>query len=290
MKYSSVMSKGEGGAEKEVDPFCGGGPLFQSFSSGSCGNCYLIISGGNGLLIDAGVSLKRIKYTLKSEGLSTDCFGAILLTHDHMDHIRNIGSLCKRMGKVVLSCPEVHDALAFHTVAIPYIIPCRKDMKVGEWTDICSFKVLSFDVPHDATRTVGYVIDDPRTSHRFVIATDLGRVTDELLSYASTANTLVLESNYDMDMLMGGSYPHELKMRICQGNGHLSNDECAAALVKVYHKGLKNIFLCHLSENNNTPQKAYKTSRDALASIGVSESDVALRTLQRRSPSPLFNL
>ena len=148
-------------------------------------------------------------------------------------------------------------------------------------------QVRCFPVPHDATQTVGFLIS--ADGYRFFIMTDAGRVTEEALSLAAQADTVVMESNYDVDMLMGGPYPHELKMRICQGNGHLSNEECAAALRQCCHPGLRHVFLCHLSENNNTPTLAYRAAAEALAAVGAAGS-VHLLALPRQTPSPLFIL
>jgi phosphoribosyl 1,2-cyclic phosphodiesterase len=120
--------------------------------------------------------------------------------------------------------------------------------------------------------------------------TDVGRMTDEAVEYARTADTVVVESNYDMDMLMGGPYTYELKMRIVQGCGHLSNDECASAVRRFWHPGLKNLFLCHLSENNNTRELAYRAVSKALEDIGVEKGTVALRCLPRQTPSQMFVL
>ena len=120
--------------------------------------------------------------------------------------------------------------------------------------------------------------------------TDVGRMTDEAVEYARTADTVVIESNYDIDMLMAGPYTYELKMRIVQGCGHLSNDECASAVRRFFHSGLKNIFLCHLSENNNTHDLAYSASAKALEELGVKKGTVALRCLPRQYPSQMFTL
>lgn len=261
---------------------------FASFSSGSNGNCYFLRYGKDGILIDAGISLRRLKQYMQGVGLSLDAFSSILVTHDHLDHIRNIGSYCKRLCKPVYATPHVHDALSRHTFAIPYISSCRKDMNIGEWVNISGFLVRSFEVPHDATQTVGYAIMAGES--KFVIMTDIGRMTDEALDFAAQADTVVIESNYDTDMLMKGPYPEELKRRISQGNGHLSNAECAEAITKFYHKGLRNLFLCHLSEHNNTPRLAYDNASAALASIGVKPGEVNLRALPRLQPSPFFNL
>ena len=260
----------------------------MSFSSGSCGNCYYLGTDDKGILIDAGVSLRRLKKALQENGLDIDSFSAILVTHDHLDHIRHLGSFCKRIDKPVYTTGDIHRALARHTFTADHIASCRKVLAEGEWNDIAGIKVRYFVVPHDATQTVGYAIDIE--GRRFVIMTDIGRMTDEAVELACTADTVVVESNYDMDMLMSGPYTYELKMRIVQGCGHLSNDECASAIKRFWHPGLKNIFLCHLSENNNTRELAFNSAAAALRSIGVEKGSVSLRCLPRQYPSPLFTL
>ena len=260
----------------------------MSFSSGSCGNCYYLGTEDKGILIDAGVSLRRLKKALQENGLDMDSFSSILVTHDHLDHIRHLGSFCKRIAKPVFTTEDIHNALSRHTFTADHISACRKVLEEGAWNDIAGIKVRYFVVPHDATQTVGYAIEiDGR---RFVIMTDIGRMTDEAVELARTADTVVVESNYDMDMLMSGPYTYELKMRIVQGCGHLSNDECASAIKRFWHPGLKNIFLCHLSENNNTRELAFNSAVGVLKDLGVEKGTVALRCLPRQYPSQMFTL
>jgi len=261
---------------------------FMSFSSGSCGNCYYLGTDAGGILIDAGVSLRRLKKTLTDNGLDMDSFSAVLITHDHLDHIRHLGSFCKKLCKPVYTTQTIHGALARHTFTAPTIAPCRRVLSEDGWNDVAGMRVRYFVVPHDATQTVGYAIEVE--GRRFVIMTDVGRMTDEAVEYARGADTVVVESNYDVDMLMGGPYTYELKMRIMQGCGHLSNDECASAIRRFWHDGLKNIFLCHLSENNNTHELAYRCAAGALKGLGVEKGTVALRCLPRQSPSQMFFL
>ena len=261
---------------------------FMSFSSGSCGNCYYLGTQEDGILIDAGVSLKRLSKELAANGLSTDSFSAVLVTHDHLDHIRSLGSFCKRLSKPVHTTKEIHSALARHSFTADYISSCRRDLVEGEWNEVAGMKVRYFVVPHDATQTVGYAIEIE--GRRFVIMTDVGRMTDEAVEFARGADTVVIESNYDMDMLMSGPYTYELKMRIVQGCGHLSNDECAAAVKSFLHPGLRNIFLCHLSENNNTRSLAYNCTLQALEESGMQKGDISLRCLPRQHASGLFIL
>lgn len=261
---------------------------FFSLSSGSCGNCYYLGTEEHGIIIDAGVSLRRVKKVFPENGIDMGTVNGVLVTHDHLDHIRFLGSFCKRLHMPAYMTGTVGKALARHPVTASSTAGYAEYIPDDGTLELPGMSVRCFEVPHDATQTVGYSIET--AGHRFVIMTDIGRMTDEAAEYASKADTLVIESNYDMDMLMSGSYPYELKMRIVQGCGHLSNDECASALKRVVHPGLRNIFLCHLSENNNTPEKAYEASSRALSEAGVEKGSIHLRCLPRRYPSPVFFL
>lgn len=268
---------------------------FKSFSSGSCGNCYFlgleeeegVLSAG--ILIDAGVSLRRLKKELEAEHLSLDSFSAILVTHDHMDHIRSLGSYCKKLCKPVYATSTLLNALSHNTFTLDHIGAVKRLLSDDDWTEIVPGKIFAryFIVPHDATQTIGYslMVGD----RRFTIMTDIGAMTPEALYFARQSDTVVIESNYDVDMLMGGPYTYELKKRIFGGNGHLSNDACAQAIKDFRHPGLKHVFLCHLSENNNTPSLALTASTAAMKEAGIFE-EVTLRALPRVTPSPLFVL
>jgi len=265
---------------------------FKSLSSGTCGNCYFIGIFGEdghceeGVLIDAGVSPRRLKKELMADGIGMDDFSCILVTHDHMDHVRSLGSFCKHIHKNVWATSVLHSALARHSMCCEWIGSYSRTLETG-WNDVVPgrIRVRWFEVPHDATQTVGYAIllDD----YRFVIMTDIGRMTEEAMTLARQADTVVIESNYDTYMLEHGPYPRELQDRIRDGHGHLSNVECAEAIRLFRHPGLKNVFLCHLSDHNNTPELAYKTCKPSLADdFGT----VRLAPLPRQTASPLFNL
>ncbi len=264
--------------------------VFKSFSSGSAGNCYYLgvdkDGRHEGVLIDAGVSLRRVKKELASEGLDLHAFDAMLITHDHMDHIRSLGSFCKHLSLPVWATDTLHGALSRHILTHEHIAGCRRVLPEGKWTAISGGLILVryFIVPHDASQTVGFAIkiDD----HNYVHITDCGQMTEEAISFCTQADTVVLESNYDTQMLINGPYPQELKERILNGNGHLSNDECACAIEAFLHPGLKNLFLCHLSENNNTPELAYDNARKAIGE----DTCIRLQTLPRTSPTPLIIL
>lgn len=266
---------------------------FKSFSSGSCGNCYFlgIFSDPEpgrrthceaGVLIDAGVSPRRLKKELAYDGLSYDDFSAMLITHDHMDHIRSLGSYCKHVCKPVWATAKLHGAMGRHYVTGEYLPRYRRNLEDG-WNEIVPGRISArcFEVPHDASQTVGYAI--VLDGFRYVHITDCGRMTREALDWCRQADTVTLESNYDPWMLAHGPYPPELQDRIRDGRGHLSNPECAAAVASFVHDGLRNIFLCHLSEHNNTPELALKANAPAAG-------NVRLTALPRQVASPLFVL
>ncbi len=262
---------------------------FISFSSGSCGNCSLLLGPSSGILIDAGVSFRRVKRKLEYVGLCLADISAILITHDHGDHIRSLGSFCKRLSVPVWTTPVLHGALSRHPFTSQWIGACRQNLEWGVWNPVTpDFDVQYFEVPHDATQCVGYAIRCEE--ELFVLMTDLGHVPADALRWGSLATTLVIESNYDVEMLLGGSYPQELKNRIVRGAGHLSNEDCAATVQRLMHPGLRNIFLCHLSGNNNTPQLAYDCTSQALKAVGVAPGSIGLRVLRRGEASPLLRL
>lgn len=261
---------------------------FQSFSSGSCGNCYFIgieedgkIAAG--LLIDAGVGPRSLKKHLAVSGLHPDDIDAILVTHDHMDHVRSLGTLCKYLKKPVWTTQTLHHALTYSPFYREWFALCGKVLEAG-WNPLCGgrIQVQWFELPHDATQTVGYAL--LLDGFRFVLMTDLGRFTPQALAFCSQADSVVIESNYDREMLIHGPYSEDLKRRISEGHGHLSNDECAEAIRAFDHEGLRSVFLCHLSDHNNTPELAFKTSRPALP------PEKRLVPLPRQIPSPLFEL
>lgn len=263
---------------------------FKSFSSGSCGNCYFIALVNDqgkaefAFLIDAGVSMRRVKRELEQDGFSLADIKCVLITHDHFDHIRSLGSYCKYLRVPVYSTKMIHSALGRHVMTHEWMPGCRYTLPAGEWYELLEgrVRVRYFVVPHDATQTVGYAME--LDGHSYVHITDCGRLTPEAVQYCAGAQTLVLESNYDTGMLESGNYPEDLKRRIRGGYGHLSNAECAAALSEVMHEGLRNVFLCHLSENNNTPELAFEASRK------VVPQGTRLQTLPRQTPCAMVNL
>ena len=256
---------------------------FVSLSSGSNGNCYYIGNESVAFLIDVGIGGRTIKKRLAEVGIPFDSIDFILVTHDHSDHIRSLGLFTQRFHKPVYATRTLHKALNRNFCTAGKMSGCVHYLTEGESEDICGVSVTPFVVPHDATQTVGYHI--VISGEKFTVMTDLGDVTDDAVKFASLADHLIVEANYDVDMLIGGTYPPQLKTRIMSPNGHLSNDQTASLIKRSSHDGLKDIFLCHLSQENNTPSLAFKAVKETLEKI---DSQASLTCLPRMQTSELY--
>ena len=257
----------------------------MSLSSGSNGNCYWLEGRDGGILIDAGVSLRSLKAGLQMYGIPFERIRAVLVTHDHSDHIRFLGSFCKRLRVPVWMTATLRYSTPMGWMTGPWLAPVVRILPDKGPAEIVPGSVFAtpFEVPHDATQTVGYGIEID--GERVVIMTDIGAMTTEALGLASKASTVIVEANYDPEMLRHGPYPPELQARIRGGHGHLSNPECAEAVRQFMHEGLRNVFLCHLSAHNNSPEKALETVGKALEGSGV-----RLIALPRTEASAVFEL
>lgn len=258
---------------------------FLSLSSGSNGNCYYFGNGRTAFLIDIGIGARTIKKRLAEHDIPFDSIDAIFVTHDHFDHIKSLGTYTERYRRPVYLTRTLEKALRSNFCTAGRLKGCVRYLEEGKEAAIGDdLRITPFVVPHDATQTVGYHFTFD--GERFTVMTDLGEVTDEAVRFASLADHLVVESNYDVDMLMTGSYPPELKRRILTEHGHLSNDQTASLLRRSSHDGLRDVFLCHLSANNNTPRLAFENAKKTLESIG---SRASLHCLPRSSASDVFN-
>lgn len=257
-----------------------------SLSSGSNGNCYYLGTRQHGILIDAGIGARTIKKYLREYGIAIETIMAVLVTHDHADHIKSVGALGCKLSIPVYATETVHYGIERSPYVRESLIASRRIIEKEKTFEIKEFKITAFDVPHDTIENVGYKIEVEDKS--IVIATDIGRITDKILEYVSTANHLIVEANYDEEMLQNGHYPHYLKKRITSGMGHLSNRLTGELLCNIYHDNLDEVWLCHLSQDNNHPQLAYKTVEIALQNKGIKVGkDIILKTLSRGKPSGL---
>ena len=257
---------------------------FISLSSGSNGNCYYIGNDDVSFLIDVGVGGRTIRKRLGLLGIDINDVDFVLVTHDHVDHIKYLGSFTEHYHKPVFATKELHRALDSHFCTRGRLYGSVKDTEAGVTSECLGVKFTPFRVPHDAHDTVGYHIDFFGTTFTFI--TDLGAVTDDVVKYCSMASHLIVESNYDRTMLLNGPYPPELQHRIMNGHGHLSNEQAAELLRAVVGKDVQSVFLCHLSENNNTPELALESASAALQDAGATH--ILLEALPRRTSSQIF--
>jgi len=256
---------------------------FISLSSGSNGNCYYIGNGEKGILIDVGIGTRTVKKRLALHGIDVNSVQMVLVSHDHFDHIKSVGTFAQKYNKPVFSTRKILNALEKNFCTSGKLTGLKNVIKEGMENNVAGLKVTPFEVPHDATQTIGYHIDFDGV--KITIMTDIGAVTDDAVKYGKEADYLIAESNYDMDMLMRGEYTKELKERIISGHGHLSNEENSHLLRLVNHEGLKAVYLCHLSGNNNSPELAYMQAKKTLESIG---SGASLHCLPRSAASQIF--
>ena len=253
--------------------------------SGSSGNATYIEAGGARLLIDAGVSCKRVAELLGRIGVEPGSLSAVLVTHEHVDHVRGVNVLSKKYDLPVYANAETWSML-------------RETLKDVAPKNVCVFesdrdfylagvRVLPFTVPHDAIHCVGFTVS--AGGKKVGVCTDLGRVDARILSILSGCDLLLLEANHDVDMLMAGSYPYLLKKRILSGNGHLNNDDCGKALLKLHETGVKNVILGHLSKENNYPELAMVAVRSVLEEAGAAD-DMQIAIALREEPTGIFEI
>src|SRR5690554_45796 len=240
---------------------------FFSLSSGSCGNCSYLGNDRYGILIDAGLGPRVIKKRLAEYGVDLSSIMAILITHDHYDHIKSAGYLGEKMHIPVYVTREVHRGIANSPMIRHSLNGSIVYIEKGTPFQIEDFKITPFDVPHDSIDNSGYFFE--LGNQTLTLATDAGAITDEITHYVGRANHLIIESNYDEELLREGRYPYHLKQRITSGTGHLSNRQTAEFLANNYPSDLRNIWLCHLSGDNNHPELAYETVKEQLVLKGI---------------------
>ena len=234
---------------------------FYTLASSSAGNAALVCHNDTHLLIDAGISCRRITQSLAALSLTLDDLDGILITHEHIDHVRALGTLQKKHAVPLYA--------SFGTAAaLDYPAPYLHAFAADEAFAIKDLQIRSFRTSHDAKESVGYRIESSDGS--LAVLTDTGFITDDAHDAALGADMLLLESNHDVIMLKNGSYPYYLKQRILSEYGHLSNDAAAEFAIECVRAGTSDILLAHLSDENNSPQLAEYTVGRALQSSGLS--------------------
>ena len=323
---------------------------FICFGSGSSGNCYYLESRGTAILIDLGIGIRAFKRYMSNYGLTIPKIAAIIVTHDHTDHIKAVGPMAITYRTPVYASQRVHEGIdrnRFMTKKTPAEL--RELTELNTPFEVGNFRITPFAVPHDSSDNNGYFIeliqaepeedkmlgslfgsidtapisigdspknvgdfpknvgdfsknvgdfsenvgensqDAPTALPTFCLITDAGQFTDDMIPYVKRAKYLIIEANYDTDMLANGPYPKYLQDRISNGRGHLANVLTAAALRTHLTPVTQRIWLCHLSAENNHPDTAAATVREAIATLPF-EAKPTVEVLRRTVPSELMEL
>lgn len=262
---------------------------FISFGSGSSGNCAYLGDDNSGILIDAGIDGDKVTAELWRHGIRMSSVKGIILTHDHGDHIRYVYNILRKNRHIALYCtPKAFNGIMRrHNISRrlkDYHHPIYKEIPFK----VDDFEITAFEVSHDGTDNAGFFIS--HGDFHLSVATDLGCIGPRVDYYMRQSEFIIIESNYDRRMLIEGAYPEYLKARIMASNGHLDNEVTAAYLAEIYRPGIRYVFLCHLSHDNNTPATAINAVTQALRGKGISVGDGSETYEARRAPLQVMAL
>jgi phosphoribosyl 1,2-cyclic phosphodiesterase len=263
---------------------------FCSFASGSSGNCYLVKTESTSILIDAGISAKRIREGLTRTGTPEESVAALLVTHEHTDHVSGLGpaSNCLKTAEIVASAgtfANLRAGAASITTSRKHIVSAGSRLTVGD------IEISVFGLRHDAAEPIGFTLASDSGSASIV--TDTGVLTEEIISAVCDSDLIALEANHDVEMLKNGRYPAYLKQRILSEFGHLSNVQAANAVCEIMgmDKKPRCILLSHLSRDNNHPQLAEQTVAGILSEMGWhSGRDLFIKPLLRDRMSVVIEI
>lgn len=259
---------------------------FCSLYSGSTGNSLFIESDNVKLLVDSGVSAKKVEDSLNSIGININDINAILVTHEHSDHVQSLGTISKKFNIPVYANAKTWDAMPLQRDKINdnniKFFNNEENFEVGD------FVIHPFSIPHDAANPCGFSFECDK--NKFSIATDLGHMTNSIIDNLEGSSFLCLEANYDPEVLKCSNYPYLLKTRIAGPNGHLSNKLAGQTISHLVNSGLNNVVLGHLSKENNFPGLALHTVLEELAMNNFSADSVNLSVASRTNPSKFFEI
>ena len=251
-----------------------------TIASGSSGNCVLVSGGATHILIDAGISCRRITTAMRELDIDPAQLSAVLITHEHTDHVCGLATMVKKLPVPIYASAGTAYQL-IHRIGLPEDRMCP--FTAGSAFEIGSLRCASFPTPHDAADSVGYTVE--LDGEKMALVTDLGYVTDTVRRAVLGSQLVVLESNHDVDWLRSSLYPYPLKQRILGDRGHLCNEAGAELAAQAVRAGAHTIILAHLSRENNTPARAYDVCFHHLSALGIDpERDIRLTVAPRMEP------
>lgn len=260
--------------------------IFPLYSSSS-GNMFNISSDKTDILLDVGVSYKAVNEGLKSIDKNISDISAVLITHEHVDHIKGLSLLCRKNDIPIYACGKTASFLD-NMLKEKNIQADIIKIEYGQPFKIKDFEITAFETSHDAVCPCGYTLKDK--DKKITYATDLGYVSNEVFEYLKDSNYTILEANYDQTMLDFGKYPYPLKHRIKSNLGHLSNEDCANTLVKLANMGTYEFLLAHLSQNNNNPYVLKETLAAKLEESGMDFSDFNINIASKELSSEVYSV
>ena len=253
-----------------------------SLYSGSSGNSFLISDNNTNILIDAGVSARKILDALCSINVSINEINAILITHEHIDHTKSVAMLSLKYNIPVFATNKTWKMIKNDKIKDIHIFKIDEEFTINDLT------ILPFSTPHDAADPCGFKISNGKKS--ICIATDLGFVTPKIFNHFSDCSFLMLEANYDPNILKVSKYPYLLKQRINGKLGHLSNSNAGETIAKLAKCNLEQALLIHLSKENNLPELALTTVQEELIKNNVNIKNINVEVAPRNNPSKIFNI
>ena len=256
-----------------------------SICSGSSGNCILVKSGDTNILVDVGVPKKRIEEGLEFFNTLPNEIDAILITHEHSDHIRGLGVFLRAHPVSVFATKGTIENILNSSSLGEVNEELLEEIDSDEEFFVGDVKINPISTSHDATDSVCYRFDDGEKS--CAIVTDLGYYHDEIVESLQDLNAILVEANHDLKMLEVGPYPYPLKMRIWGDEGHLSNEACGQLLSEIISDKMQYIILGHLSKDNNYPDLAFETVRNELKfnDIDLNDMGIEIKVAKRDCPS-----
>lgn len=253
-----------------------------TLASSSKGNCTYIKYGNDEILIDAGISTKRIENSLKQLGTELGNISAIFITHEHTDHISGLVTLSKKYD-IPIHITELSAKAMLNTEKYAFVAGDAKIHPPMYSVNVGDIGITSFVTPHDSKGSVGYVVTDGTEENTVAYATDIGHISDSIVENLLGVKNVIIESNHDKNMLLCGAYPYDIKRRILSDYGHLSNEACAEFVRELVGSGTKRILLAHLSPENNLPELALEASRLAI----IDKEDIYLEVASMNTPTKL---